>query len=282
MKKTLTTIALLLLAMWGVQAQTTTSAMNQAQPTPQGPVVELLTTEGPVKVVLYDDTPQHRDNFVKLVKEGYYDGLLFHRVIKDFMVQTGDPDSRDAKPGQRLGSGDPSYTIPAEIVYPAHYNKRGALAAARTGDEVNPERRSSGSQFYIVTGRPAAKRELEAMQQRAAQNELQAYFRQLCREHDDEIQALRRAGDREGLEALRLKLVEQTEQHAVTTELPQELIDTYATVGGAPHLDGAYTVFGEVIDGMDVVDRIQQVETDRADRPLEDVRIVKATVLSEK
>ncbi|MDE6668150.1 MAG: peptidylprolyl isomerase, partial [Muribaculaceae bacterium] len=125
-----------------------------------GPVVELLTTEGPVKVMLYDDTPQHRDNFVKLVTEGYYDGLLFHRVIKDFMVQTGDPDSREAQPGQRLGSGSPDYTIPAEIEYPRHFNRRGALAAARTSDSVNPERRSSGSQFYIVTGRTYSAREM--------------------------------------------------------------------------------------------------------------------------
>ena len=119
---------------------------------PAGPVVDIQTSLGDIKVKLYDDTPIHRDNFLKLVNEGYYDGVLFHRVIKDFMVQTGDPDSKDAVPGQRLGAGSPDYTLEAEIDYPKHFHKYGALAAARTGDAVNPERRSSGSQFYIVTG----------------------------------------------------------------------------------------------------------------------------------
>ena len=114
-------------------------------------IVEIETTEGPIKVLLYGDTPAHQANFLKLAKEGFYDGVLFHRVIKDFMVQTGDPNSKDAAPGAQLGAGDPGYTIEAEILYPKHYHKYGALAAARTGDAVNPERRSSGSQFYIVT-----------------------------------------------------------------------------------------------------------------------------------
>lgn len=277
MKKTLLTIALSLLCMVGMSAQTTQKNMEN----PAGTRVELLTSEGPVKVVLYDDTPLHRDNFVKLVKEGFYDGLLFHRVIKDFMVQTGDPDSRDAKPGQHLGAGSPDYTIPAEIVYPLHYNKRGALAAARTGDNVNPERRSSASQFYIVTGRKSSQREIDQMQMRAQQEALKDRFRQLCDQNAAQIDSLRKAGDRDGLEALRQSMIEQTEQSAGTRQLPQELVETYTTQGGAPHLDGAYTVFGEVTEGMDVIDRIQQAATDRADRPVEDIRIIKATVLDD-
>lgn len=278
MRKLFIIITLLAVAVMSGLAQQVTS--NMTTPTPQnGPVVELLTTEGPVKVVLYDDTPQHRDNFVKLVTEGYYDGLLFHRVIKDFMVQTGDPGSRDARPGQRLGSGSPDYTIPAEIEYPRHFNRRGALAAARTGDEVNPERRSSGSQFYIVTGRTYNAREMEALQERQKQAQLQSYFRQLCQQHEEEIEMLQRAGDKEGLEELRQRLIAETEQNAPVQSIPQEVIDVYTTEGGAPHLDGAYTVFGEVIEGMDVVDRIQQTETDSSDRPLEDIRIIKATLI---
>ncbi len=271
-------ITLLAVAVMSGLAQQVTP--NMTIPTPQtGPVVELLTTEGPVKVVLYDDTPQHRDNFVKLVKEGYYDGLLFHRVINDFMVQTGDPESREARPGQRLGAGSPNYTIPAEIEYPRHFNRRGALAAARTGDQVNPERRSSGSQFYIVTGRPYSAREMEVLQERQKHAQLQSYFSQLCQQHQEEFEMLQRAGDKEGFEELRQRLIAETEQNAPVQAMPQEIIDVYTTEGGAPHLDGAYTVFGEVIEGMDVVDRIQKVETDSSDRPLEDVRIIKATLL---
>lgn len=278
MRQLFIVIILLAVAVISGPAQQVTPNMTTST-SKAGPVVELLTTEGPVKVMLYDDTPQHRDNFVKLVTEGYYDGLLFHRVIKDFMVQTGDPDSREAQPGQRLGAGSPDYTIQAEIEYPRHFNRRGALAAARTSDSVNPERRSSGSQFYIVTGRTYSAREMEALQERQKQAQMQAYFRELCQQHQEEIEMLQRAGDKEGLEALRQRLITETEQNAPVQSIPQEIIDVYTTEGGAPHLDGAYTVFGEVIEGMDVVDRIQQTETDSSDRPLEDIRIIKATVL---
>ncbi len=132
------------------------TSAKSADSIPAGPVVDIRTSLGDIKVRLYDDTPKHRDNFLKLVREGFYDGVLFHRVIKDFMIQTGDPSSRTADSTAMLGAGDPGYTIEAEIAYPRHYHKRGALAAARTGDQVNPERRSSGSQFYIVTGEKVA------------------------------------------------------------------------------------------------------------------------------
>ena len=243
------------------------------------PIVDIKTTLGDIKVKLYDDTPIHRDNFLKLVKEGYYDGVLFHRVIKDFMVQTGDPDSKNADSTAMLGSGSPSYTLEAEINYPVHYHKYGALAAARTGDAVNPERRSSGSQFYIVTGEKQDPRTLDMMTERANHDRKQKYFNGLAKQHIDEIRALQTAGDREGLENLRLRLAEQTEAEVKDEPMPQEIRDAYINQGGTPHLDGQYTVFGEVIDGMDVVEKIQNVETGKADRPIQDVRVIKMTVV---
>lgn len=238
------------------------------------PIVDIRTTLGDIKVKLYDDTPIHRDNFLKLVKEGYYDGVLFHRVIKDFMVQTGDPNSKTADSTTMLGSGDPSYTLEAEILYPKHYHKYGALAAARTGDQVNPERRSSGSQFYIVTGEKQSERTLDAMTQRANMQRKQQYFNKLSKDHFDEIKALRMANDTVGLENLRLKLAEQTEAAVKDEPMPDEIKEAYINQGGTPHLDGQYTVFGEVIEGMDVVEKIQNVETGTADRPKEDIRIL--------
>lgn len=244
-----------------------------------GVLVEFKTTEGDIIVKLYNDTPLHRDNFLKLVKDGYYDGLLFHRVIDNFMIQTGDPDSKEAPAGKMLGSGGPNYTIEAEILYPKHYNKYGALAAARTGDQVNPQRRSSGSQFYIVTGRKMSEQQLENMHMQKHQQELQDTFNRLAMQHRDSIQALQKAGDQEALEALRQELIRQTEASVDSRPLPENLKAEYTTVGGAPHLDGAYTVFGEVVKGMDVVEKIQKAETDSHDRPLEDIRILSAKIL---
>lgn len=242
-------------------------------------LVELQTSMGDIVVELYNDTPLHRDNFLKLVGEGFYDGVLFHRVIDSFMVQTGDPDSKDAPAGKMLGSGDLGYTIEAEIDYPKHYNKYGALAAARTGDNVNPERRSSGSQFYIVTGRQVSEQQLEAMQMRARDEQLRAKFGQLVNENRDTITSLQKANDEKGLEELRQKLITETEAAVDVTPLPENLKADYITKGGAPHLDGAYTVFGQVVKGMDIVEKIQKVETDSNDRPLEDVKVISAKVL---
>lgn len=243
-----------------------------------GVLVELKTTMGDIEVLLYNDTPLHRDNFLKLVNEGYYDGLLFHRVIDSFMIQTGDPDSKDAAPGKMLGSGGPSYTIEAEINYPKHYNKYGALAAARTGDQVNPERRSSGSQFYIVTGRTLTEQQFEQMQMQKHQEALQQTFQKLVNKNIDTIRTLQQAGDETALENLRQELIKQTEESVDTQVIPENIKQDYLTKGGAPHLDGAYTVFGEVVKGMDVVEKIQKVETDSHDRPKEDVKIISAKV----
>lgn len=198
--------------------------------------VLIETNHGNIRVKLYNETPRHRDNFLKLVREGYYDGLLFHRIIPGFMIQGGDSASRHAKPGEKLGESPEPYTVPAEICFPKHYHKCGALAAAREGDEINPERESSACQFYIVYGRMYDDNQLDAAQQ---------YL---------------------------------DEHTAGRIKLTPEIKETYRSFGGVPYLDGLYTVFGEVVEGLEVVDEIQWTERDANDRPLQDVRIIKATV----
>lgn len=195
------------------------------------PRIQVSTSQGDMVIELYNETPLHRDNFLKLVKEGYYDGTLFHRVIKDFMIQGGDPHSKDAAPGERLGVGGPGYTIPAEFVQ-GKYHHKGALAAARQGDQVNPQKESSGSQFYIVQGKVIPSEQLDMIEQRAGK----------------------------------------------TFSNEQRL--TYTTEGGVPHLDDEYTVFGEVVEGLQVIDRIASLRTDEANRPLEDVSVT-MTILRE-
>lgn len=244
-------------------------------------IVEMSTSMGNVKLLLYGDTPKHMANFVKLVNEGFYDGVLFHRVINEFMVQTGDPDSKDAPAGAMLGSGGPDYTIEAEFVYPRHFHRRGALAAARQGDAANPTKASSASQFYIVTGKTYTPEQLDRQDTARVQRQQQAVFTRLANENRDTIMAMRRAGDTKGLEELQSELIArmQDEVMAAPDLLTPEQREAYSTVGGTPHLDGSYTVFGEVLEGMDVIDRIQKVETDPRDRPVEDIRILTMKVV---
>lgn len=205
------------------------------------PEVLIETTMGNIRVELYNETPFHRDNFLKLIREDhFYDSLLFHRVIPDFMIQGGDPSSKNAPKGAMLGEHSLGYTLPAEIRLPQIFHKRGALAAAREPDDVNPKHESSSTQFYIVYGRRQGEKGLQR--------------------------------GRENLEKL----------FGDSIRMTKEMEDVYTTVGGTPHLDGAYTVFGQVVEGMDVVDRIQHVERDTNDRPLEDVRIIRATILRDK
>jgi len=244
--------------------------------------VDIETTMGHIKVKLYNETPAHRDNFIKLVKEGYYNGTLFHRVINKFMIQGGDGDSRNAKPGQRLGMGDPGYTIPAEFVYPRYFHKKGALAAARQGDNVNPKKASSGSQFYIVTGDVIPAGQIGQVERQLQMQQEQAIFNQLVEAHRDEILTMRRARDTQGLQALQDQLIAEMHERIARegiAKLSEEQKQAYTTVGGAPHLDGAYTVFGEVIEGMDVVEKIEKVATDSADRPKEDIKIISMKIM---
>ena len=214
------------------QKQSETAAQQRAE-------VLLETSEGDIQIVLYNETPQHRDNFLKLVRMQFYDSLLFHRVVKDFMIQGGDLNSKHAQPGQRLGMGELDYTIEPEFRLPQLYHRRGALAAAREPDIVNPDMRSGAGQFYIVWGRI----------------------------FDD-------AG------IMKMQELLDTITHG-RVQLTPEMIETYKTVGGTPHLDGMYTVFGEVTKGLDVVDRIQQMPTDRYHRPVKDVRILRATIITD-
>ena len=199
--------------------------------------VLLETTMGNIRLELYNETPLHRDNFLKLVAEGYYDGNLWHRVIGDFMIQTGDSTSRHAEPGASVGNYSPDYTLPAEIVFPKYFHKRGALAAAREVDSVNPNRESSASQFYIVVGKTFTQMALDRYQER-----------------------IDKATDG-------------------TVKLTDDIRDYYRKIGGTPWLDGQYTVFGEVVEGLDVAKKIDYVRTDDYNRPIDDVKIIRATVV---
>lgn len=204
---------------------------------PKEPQVLISTNKGNILIKLYNETPIHRDNFLKLAETGALDSTLFHRVIKDFMIQGGDPDSRGAAPGVMLGEGEVGEPLPAEFLYPQLFHKRGVIAAAREGDQVNPERKSSGSQFYIVWGKVFP---------------------------NDSILDAR---------------YEQTKRMG-TAPIADEVRETYHTIGGTPHLDGIYTVFGEVVTGLEVVDAIQNVATDENDRPIEDVVVTSIKVVN--
>ena len=244
--------------------------------------LKIKTTEGDIVIRLYDETPRHRDNFLKLAKNGYFNGTLFHRVIKDFMIQGGDPDSKNTPKGKILGTGGPDYTIPAEFVYPRYFHKRGALSAARTGDEVNPDRESSGSQFYIVWGKIYKPAELKQMERQMAMQQEQEVFNLLAKEHREEIMEFRRNRDQAGLQTLQEQLIEETKKICKQKGKPTfttEQTEAYTTVGGTPFLDNQYTVFGEVEEGINVVERIQNRKTDRNDRPTEDVKVEAIAIL---
>lgn len=244
--------------------------------------LKIETSAGDIVVKLYNETPRHRDNFIKLAQDGTYEGTLFHRVIKDFMIQAGDPESKNAPKGKMLGAGDMGYTIPAEFVYPKYFHKKGALSAARQGDNVNPEKASSGCQFYIVTGKVYSDSTLLDMERQMNQLRLNNAFQALVQKNMKTIYKLRREGNQDGLLDLQDTLIAQAEAQVEKEEpfrFTPEQVQAYTTVGGTPHLDGEYTVFGEVLEGMDVVDKIQRVKTDRNDRPEEDVVIEKVTVL---
>ena len=246
--------------------------------------VLIKTSLGDITVRLYDETPKHRDNFLKLAREGFYNGTIFHRVIKNFMIQGGDPESKGAPMNKSLGAGGNGYTIPAEFVYPQLFHKKGALAAARTGDEVNPERASSGCQFYIVTGEVYSAGKLTQMERQLAQQQLQNIFNDLVVENRSKILDLRKNRDNAGLQQLQEDLQKQT--YAKSKEMGDPKFtdaqrEAYTSVGGTPFLDNSYTVFGEVESGIEVVDQIQKVETAAGDRPKEDVVMLSVEVIED-
>lgn len=244
--------------------------------------VLIKTNLGDITIKLYNETPQHRDNFIKLVQENYYDSVLFHRVIRDFMVQAGDPDSKNAEKYAQLGTGGPGYTIPAEFVYPQYFHKRGALSAARQGDQVNPERNSSGSQFYIVTGKKYSKFQLQDLEEQLDKQQGQTIFNLLCGQNIDKIREIQSSGDQDSLMRLQDELVAKTEQilkEQGPFKFTKEQVEAYTTVGGTPFLDNQYTVFGEVVDGMKVVEKIESAGTDTYDRPRKDISIITMEII---
>ena len=231
------------------------------------------TSLGNITIKLYNDTPQHRDNILKLAKEGFYNGTLFHRVIKEFMIQGGDPDSKSASAGQNLGAGDAGYTIPAEFV-PTHFHKKGALAAARLGDNVNPKKDSSGCQFYIVTGKVYKPAELRKMEKSINMGKENNVFEQLVRQNVDKIKDLRLARDQKGLMKLQEELIEEAQKIVAESDpfkFTPEQEEAYTTIGGTPFLDNEYTVYGEVVDGFEAIEAIEKVKTNKSDRPNEDI-----------
>lgn len=249
------------------------------------PIVVITTEFGVIKIKLYNETPLHRDNFIKLAKEGFYDGTLFHRVIKEFMIQGGDPQSKGAEAGAMLGNGGPGYTIPAEF-NSSYFHKKGALAAAREGDQVNPEKKSSGSQFYIVQGKIFKPEELKMLEDRMNQQNKFTFLREYLAKPENaavkkQVEEFQKAQNTDGINKI-IAEIEGKEKDALAKVMKplfsEEQKTLYSTVGGSPHLDGAYTVFGEVIEGLDVIDKIAASETDKNNRPTKDVAM-KVTII---
>lgn len=252
---------------------TTLFAQKPAKPSKTDHVVTIKTKFGDMVAILYDETPKHKANFIKLAKEHFYDSILFHRVIADFMIQGGDPDSKKAKPGDRLGGGGPGYTIEAEF-NPKFYHEKGALSAARSGDNVNPTKASSGSQFYIVQGKKFSEDELKTDPQKFNAAFAKFFENPANKAIYDSLGKLYQAQDRENfdkyLKALKPQVETETGMKTEKDISPQQ-VAAYSQVGGAPHLDGSYTVFGKVIKGLEVIDKIATQPRDGADRPTDDI-----------
>lgn len=225
--------------------------------------------------ILYDETPKHKENFIELAKKQYFDSLLFHRIIQGFMIQGGDPNSKNAAPGQPLGSGGPGYTIDAEI-NPKFFHEKGALSAARLGDQMNPKKASSGSQFYIVHGTVSSEADMRVDQQKF-NTAMQTFFQNPANKSVyDSLVKIYQSGDMKTYQHFLMELKPRVEQETginTSREVDPAKLKAYTTVGGAPHLDGEYTVFGKVIKGLEVIDKIAAQPKDRSDRPLEDIRM---------
>lgn len=248
----------------------------------------LISTEfGNMKIKLFNETPKHRDNFLKLVREHFYDSLLFHRVIQDFMIQGGDPDSKHAEPAKLLGDGDLKYTIPAEFV-PTLCHKKGMLCAARNGDDVNPEKASSACQFYIVQGKVRTDEDLIAYEKRINKSLITKLKEDILNKPEnkslkEKIDAFKKEQNNDSLMVyfkIVNKLVDEEYTKTPHYSFPTEHRNIYKTIGGTPHLDSQYTIFGEVIEGLGVIDKIAAVGKNKDDRPLIDIRM-KISIIEE-
>ncbi len=243
----------------------------------------IKTDKGNIKLKLYNETPKHRDNIIKLINQKYYDGLLFHRVIKDFMIQGGDPDSKSAAKGSMLGNGGPGYTIPAEF-NSKYFHKKGALAAARLSDDQNPKQESSGSQFYIVQGKTFTEQELTQMETGLNQQKKNSFYMKYLTNPGNsklrqKVDSLNRAKDINGINKVVADLDATVGKEIKPFAFTADQKKIYTTIGGTPHLDGTYTIYGEVIEGLDVVEKISLVPADGNSRPNEDVKIITIEIL---
>lgn len=250
------------------------------RPKPNEDIVSIHTSYGVIKVKLYDKTPKHHDNFIRLAESGFFDSTLFHRVIKGFMIQAGDPDSKKAQPGQLLGEGDTNYKLQAEFV-DEYLNKRGALAAARESDDVNPNKESSACQFYIVQGRKFTDAGLDSAEKKRERYTRSFILIDILKKRNDtvELKKFKTIMDHRDVPNINLmlekyrELIDEKYAAIKPFKLSPKQREIYKSIGGAPHLDGAYTVFGEVISGMDIVDKIAAVNCDSNDRPIKDIRL---------
>lgn len=245
------------------------------------PIVDILTTEGTITVKLYRETPQHRDNFIKLIKGRYYDSLLFHRVIRDFIIQTGDPDSKKSSSNRMLGDGGPGYTLPAEIIYPKYFHKHGTLCAARLDNFQNPNKRSSGSQFYIVLGTLYTNAQLDSIEKQDYDKKANEIMQKYITANREKINEFTLIKNKILLNILQDSIAAQAAREVEKTTFftfTEEQRKAYTTRGGIPYLDKEYTVFGEVISGFEVLDKIAQIKIDRNGRPLNDIRIIRAKI----
>jgi len=277
-----------------------TIGVNSCSPKVTEPIVLVKTSFGNIKLKLHNETPAHRDNFLKLVDNGYFDSTLFHRVIKNFMIQGGDPDSKNAEAGRSLGEGGPGYTLPAEIIYPKYFHKKGALAAARLGDNINPEKRSSGSQFYIVQGEKFSNEKLSKIENQNRERNKRKIFNEVLVDYKDSINLIVAKNNNKKTMQFQQKimdLVDKKYNEITKFSIPENIKEVYKTLGGTPHLDDNYTVFGEVVDdktiietvkswfgkkyGLEVVNAIASEKTDAKNRPLKDI-IIETKVIRRK
>ncbi len=298
MKKKILLLSIILISCFvGISQEKNTNQLATVKPInaiepykilPNDSIVAIKTDLGNILIRLYNETPKHRDNFMKLARSKYFDSLMFHRVIKEFMIQGGDPESKRAQPEQMLGNGGPGYTIPAEI-NTKYFHKKGALSAARLGDEINPNKESSGSQFYIVQGRTFTENDLKATEEGRNMQIKRSLYNQYLNHPENialknkiiQYQNENKIDSLNMINGAAINYVEEEFKKQSVSKFSEEQLKAYSTIGGAPHLDGGYTVFGEVIEGLDVIDKIAAIETGNSDRPKTDVRMY-VTIPSKK